>query len=191
MPLDGRLQSQYGTVTLLVTGGSLGALRINRATIDAVERWRNRDDLAVRHSVGTRDWDVIHADEVDPGVLQYLPVVYDDDLPRTLAAADIAVGRAGASTCFEFAAAGLPAILVPSPYVTANHQTGNARHLTEAGAAVMIPDAELDGARLAVEVDTLLADPARLDAMAAAMHAFSRPRAADDIAALVEAHARD
>lgn len=175
---------------LLVTGGSLGALRINRATVDAVARWKDRDDLAVRHAVGTRDWDVIDALHVDAGRLQYLPVVYDDDLPRTLAAADIAVGRAGSSTCFELAAAGLPAILVPSPYVTADHQTGNARHLEAAGAAVLVPDAELDGERLAREVDALLSDPARLAAMAQAMHGFSRPHAAEDIAALAEAHAR-
>ena len=180
-----------GRRVVLVTGGSLGALRINRATVDAVGRWKDRDDLAVRHAVGTRDWDVVHADRVEPGQVQYLPVVYDDDLPRSLAAADLAVGRAGSSTCFELAAASLPAILVPSPYVTADHQTGNARHLERAGAAVMIADAELDGARLVGEVDALLADPGRLDAMAKAMHAFSRPNAAADIAAIAEAHARD
>ena len=182
---------EAGRRVVLVTGGSLGALRINRATVDAVRRWKDRDDLAVRHSVGTRDWDVVHADRVDPGRVQYLPVVYDDDLPRTLAAADVAVGRAGSSTCFELAAAGLPAILVPSPYVTADHQTGNARHLENAGAAVVIPDAELDGARLVHEVDALLADTVRLGAMAKAMHSFSRPDAASDIAALAEQHARD
>ena len=179
-----------GRRLVVVTGGSLGALRINRATVEAVARWKDRDDLAVRHSVGERDWKVIHADGVEHGRVQYLPVVYDDDFPRTLAAADLAVGRAGSSTCFEFAGAGLPAVLVPSPYVTADHQTGNARHLEAAGAAVMIPDAELDGERLAREVDGLLGDASRLEAMAKAMRSFSRPNAAGDIAALAEAHAR-
>jgi UDP-N-acetylglucosamine--N-acetylmuramyl-(pentapeptide) pyrophosphoryl-undecaprenol N-acetylglucosamine transferase len=81
-------------------------------------------------------------------------------------------------------------VLVPSPFVTADHQTANARHMADAGAAVVVPDAELTGARLVDEVDALLADPGRLAAMSAAARAAARPRAADDIAALVEAHAR-
>jgi UDP-N-acetylglucosamine--N-acetylmuramyl-(pentapeptide) pyrophosphoryl-undecaprenol N-acetylglucosamine transferase len=102
----------------------------------------------------------------------------------------VAVCRSGSSTSFELLAAGLPAVVVPSPYVTADHQTANARHLVEAGAAVLVPDAELDGARLVAEVDALLADPARLARMAAAAKAAARPHAAADIAALVEEHAR-
>jgi UDP-N-acetylglucosamine--N-acetylmuramyl-(pentapeptide) pyrophosphoryl-undecaprenol N-acetylglucosamine transferase len=80
--------------------------------------------------------------------------------------------------------------LVPSPYVTADHQTANARHLVDAGAAVLVPDGELDGDRLAAEVDGLLADPVRLDRMARAARAAARPDAAAAIAALVEEHAR-
>jgi undecaprenyldiphospho-muramoylpentapeptide beta-N-acetylglucosaminyltransferase len=179
-----------GRRMVLVTGGSLGALRLNEATLAALDAWHDRADLAVRHIVGDRDWDKLHADaRTDTGSLQYLPVRYDDDMPRTLAAADLAVTRAGSSTCFELAAAGLPAILVPSPYVTADHQTANARHMTDAGAAVVVRDDELSAGRLAAEVDGLLADPDRLAAMADAMHAFARPQAADEIAALAEAHA--
>jgi UDP-N-acetylglucosamine--N-acetylmuramyl-(pentapeptide) pyrophosphoryl-undecaprenol N-acetylglucosamine transferase len=74
--------------------------------------------------------------------------------------------------------------------VTADHQTANARHLERAGAAVVVPDAELDGARLVAEVDALLDDPRRLSGMAAAARAAARPDAADAIAALVEEHAR-
>jgi undecaprenyldiphospho-muramoylpentapeptide beta-N-acetylglucosaminyltransferase len=180
-----------GRRLVLVTGGSLGALRINEATVGALDRWKDRDDLAVRHVVGSRDWEVIRAEEhVGTSAVQYLPVRYDDDMPQTLAAADVAVSRAGSSTCFEFAAVGLPAVLVPSPFVTADHQTANARHLERAGAAVVVPDDELDAGRFASEVDRLLADPARLDAMAGAMRAFARPGAADEIAALAEEHAR-
>jgi UDP-N-acetylglucosamine--N-acetylmuramyl-(pentapeptide) pyrophosphoryl-undecaprenol N-acetylglucosamine transferase len=118
-------------------------------------------------------------------------VRYDDDMPRTLAAADIAVSRAGSSSCFELAAAGLPAVLVPSPFVTADHQTANARQLEAAGGAVVVCDDELTGTQLVAEVDALLADPAKLSAMADAMHRFARPKAADEIAALAEEHARD
>jgi UDP-N-acetylglucosamine--N-acetylmuramyl-(pentapeptide) pyrophosphoryl-undecaprenol N-acetylglucosamine transferase len=80
---------------------------------------------------------------------------------------------------------------VPSPFVTADHQTANARHLERAGAAVVVPDAELDGQRLASEVDVLLADRRRLDRMSLAARDAAQPDAADDIAALVERYARD
>jgi len=100
------------------------------------------------------------------------------------------VCRAGSGTCFELAAAGLPSILVPSPYVTADQQTGNARRLEAVGAAVVVPDDELDGDRLVTEVDALLADAEGRRAMAAAARAWARPDAADAIAALAEEHAR-
>jgi UDP-N-acetylglucosamine--N-acetylmuramyl-(pentapeptide) pyrophosphoryl-undecaprenol N-acetylglucosamine transferase len=82
-------------------------------------------------------------------------------------------------------------VLVPSPFVTADHQTANARHLERAGAAVVVPDPGLDGERLAFVVDALLADAPRLSRMAAAARAAAAPGAADEIAALVERHARD
>jgi undecaprenyldiphospho-muramoylpentapeptide beta-N-acetylglucosaminyltransferase len=178
---------------VLVFGGSLGALRINRAALDAARRWAARADLHVRHVIGTRDWAEITAGGPPvpaDGPLRYQAVEYDDDMPTSLAAADVAVCRSGASTSFELLAVGLPAVLVPSPFVTADHQTANARHIERAGAAVVVPDAELDGERLAVEVDALLADPARLERMGAAGRAAARPDAADAIAALVEEHAR-
>ena len=174
---------------LLVFGGSLGALRLNQALVDATARWTRRSDLAVHHVVGRRDWGTLAA-PTEVGSLALRQVEYEDDMPAALAAADLAVCRAGSSTCFELAAAGLPAILVPSPHVTADQQTGNARHLVEAGAAVLLPDAEVDGARLAEEVDALLVDPARLAAMSSAARSWARPRAAEDIAALAEEHAR-
>jgi UDP-N-acetylglucosamine--N-acetylmuramyl-(pentapeptide) pyrophosphoryl-undecaprenol N-acetylglucosamine transferase len=111
-------------------------------------------------------------------------------MPTALAAADVAVCRAGSSTTFELAAAALPAVMVPSPNVTGDHHTANARFMAAAGAAVVVPDAELDGARLVAEVDALLADPARLAAMGAAARSVARPNAAADIAALAEEHAR-
>lgn len=176
---------------VLVMGGSLGALRINRAVLDALPGWAHRADLAVHHVVGARDWAQISAEvPTERGALEYRAVRYEDDVPAALAAADLVVCRAGSSTCFELAAAGVPAILVPSPYVTADQQTRNAERLAAAGAAVVVPDAELDGARLVAEVDALLADPARTEAMAAAARAWATPTAAEDIADLAEAHAR-
>jgi undecaprenyldiphospho-muramoylpentapeptide beta-N-acetylglucosaminyltransferase len=176
---------------LLVFGGSLGALRINQAVLAALAEWRERADLTVHHVVGARDWDVISASvPTDVGQVQYRAVRYEDDMPAALAAADLAVCRSGSSTCFELAAVGLPAILVPSPYVTADQQTHNARRLVDAGGAVLVPDAELDGARLVAEVDRLLADDRHRAEMAAAARGWARPNAAAAIAALAEDAAR-
>lgn len=188
-----KLDVEPGRRLVLVFGGSLGALRINQATVDAARLWAGRSDLHVRHVIGSRDWQVITAGgpPVPPGApLHYEALEYDDDMPTSLAAADLVVCRSGASSSFELLAAGLPSVLVPSPFVTADHQNANARHLAEAGAAVVVPDGELDGARLVAEVDALLADPARLATMSHAARAASRPDAADAIAALAEEHAR-
>jgi undecaprenyldiphospho-muramoylpentapeptide beta-N-acetylglucosaminyltransferase len=189
-----KLDVYVGRKVVLIFGGSLGALRINEAARDAARRWSSRTDLHVRHIVGSRDWPEISKSLAATlkmgGPLRYQAVEYDDDMATSLAAADLAVCRSGASTSFELLAAGLPAIVVPSPYVTADHQTANARHMEALGAAVVIPDAELDGGRLIAEVDALLEDPARLAAMSAAAKAASRPQAAADIAKLAEEHAR-
>jgi UDP-N-acetylglucosamine--N-acetylmuramyl-(pentapeptide) pyrophosphoryl-undecaprenol N-acetylglucosamine transferase len=107
-----------------------------------------------------------------------------------MAAADLAVCRSGSSTCFELAAVGLPAVLVPSPNVTDDHQTANALQVEAAGGAVVIADAELDGGRLTTEVDALLAEPERLDRLAAGLRGFARRDAAERVADLVEEHAR-
>lgn len=180
-----------GRRLLLVFGGSLGALRINRAVLDALPRWSHRSDLSVHHVVGARDWEeVSSALPTDLGQLEYRPVRYEDHMPAALAAADLAVCRSGSSTCFELAAVGLPAVLVPSPVVTADQQTRNAEQLVAAGGAVLVADAELDGARLVLEVDRLLGDDAGRAAMAQAALACARPDAAGAIAALAAEHAR-
>jgi UDP-N-acetylglucosamine--N-acetylmuramyl-(pentapeptide) pyrophosphoryl-undecaprenol N-acetylglucosamine transferase len=100
---------------------------------------------------------------------------------EALAAADLAVARAGGSV-LELAAAGLPAILVPYPHATADHQTSNARFMERAGAAVVVGDSDLDGPRLAREVAALLRAPQRMTEMSRAAHAASRPDAAERIA---------
>lgn len=180
-----------GRRLLLVFGGSLGALRLNEAVLAALPSWRDRGDLAVHHVVGERDWaQISSAAPDDLGLLEYRAVRYEDDMPGALAAADLAVCRSGSSTCFELAAVGLPSVLVPSPHVTADQQTQNARRLVDAGGAVLVPDGELDGPRLVAEVGALLADGPRLAAMATAARAWARPEAAGAIAALAEERAR-
>jgi undecaprenyldiphospho-muramoylpentapeptide beta-N-acetylglucosaminyltransferase len=179
-------------------GGSLGALRINTAVEHARALWRQRADLALYHVVGARDWDLVDAgsdgDDSGDGVgerLLYRPVRYEDRMELVLAAADVAVCRAGATSVAELAAVGLPAVLVPLPRAPGDHQTANARALADVGAAVLVPDGELDGARLVVEVDALLAEPDRLERMAAAAAAAGRRDAGERVADLVEEHARD
>ena len=110
-----------------------------------------------------------------------------DHFGDALAAADLAVSRAG-GTVWELAAAGTPAILVPYPYATADHQTLNARHFERGGGAVVLPDAEVD--RVPALVAELLADPARLTSMRESMLALGRPDAADVVADELVALAR-
>ena len=180
-------------VVVLAFGGSLGARRINRAVVGLVERWADRTDVAVRHVVGERDWDDPTARGEEPagsGGILYRPVRYEDDMPTALAAADLVVARAGATTVAELAVLGLPSILVPLPIATADHQTANARGLVELGAARLVPDAELDVDRLVDELGPLVGERATREAMGDAARALGRPDAADRVADLVEEHAR-
>jgi UDP-N-acetylglucosamine--N-acetylmuramyl-(pentapeptide) pyrophosphoryl-undecaprenol N-acetylglucosamine transferase len=193
-PARARLGLPDDRVVVVSFGGSLGARRINRAVTGLVERWAGRTDLAVRHVVGERDWDdsTARGEERNgaTGIL-YRPVRYEDDMPTTLAAADVVVARAGATTVAELAVLGLPSILVPLPIATADHQTANARHLVDLGAARLVPDAELDVDRLEAELGPLVTDPDELARMGDGAHRLGRRDAAEQVAALVEEHARD
>jgi len=175
-----------------VFGGSLGALRLNNAVLGALGTWAERDDLSVRHVVGERDWALVtgRVPALPAGGLVYQPVRYDDERELSLAAADLVVSRAGGNTVAELAAVGMPSVLVPLPGAPGDHQSANARYLSEAGAAILVPDDLLSAARLLGEVDGLLADQTRLEAMAKAAAATSRRDAAEAVAVLVEAHAR-
>ena len=109
----------------------------------------------------------------------YVLLASTNEFGAALAAPDIAISRAG-GTVWELAAAGTPAILVPYPHATADHQTQNARHFERGGGAVVVPELELQ--RVPALVDELLADRPRLEAMRAAMLSMARPQAADEIA---------
>src|SRR4051812_22584975 len=164
---------------VLVFGGSLGARRLNEAAPEAFADPGYR----VVHAAGRRGFDALPA----PGP-HYDLRHYISPFGPALLAADLVVARAGGSI-FEIASHGRPAILVPYPHATADHQTGNARWMADAGAAVVVPDAELDARRLRAEVDGLFADPGRLAAMGRASAALARPDAAAAIAAEVRAAA--
>jgi UDP-N-acetylglucosamine--N-acetylmuramyl-(pentapeptide) pyrophosphoryl-undecaprenol N-acetylglucosamine transferase len=173
-----------------VFGGSLGAGRINDAALDLYDRWRDRSDVAVHHVTGSRNYEACSA-RLNvirrPGdALRYELVGYEDHMEHLYARTTVAVCRSGAVTVAELAAAGVPAVLVPLPGAPGDHQTRNAAAFVDAGAAVVVSDDECDGARLDAELRTLLADPARLDAMAAAANGLARPDAAARLADLVE-----
>jgi UDP-N-acetylglucosamine--N-acetylmuramyl-(pentapeptide) pyrophosphoryl-undecaprenol N-acetylglucosamine transferase len=176
-----------------VFGGSLGARRINEAAGQLYDLWRARSDVTIHHVSGATGYDatraVWDAARRDGDTLDYRLVRYEDDMPGLYAATSVAVCRAGATTVAELAAAGVPAVLVPLPGAPGDHQTRNAEALVAAGAAVLVPDAECTGDRLMAELEPLLSEPARLDAMAAAARRLARPAAAADLAALVESAA--
>jgi UDP-N-acetylglucosamine:LPS N-acetylglucosamine transferase len=136
--------------------------------------------LGVLHVAGRRDYPELAARELPAGydLREYLDL---DEFGDALAAADLVVARAGGSV-FEIAASGTPAILVPYPHASADHQTANACWMADAGAAVVIPDGELNARRLALEVTELLDDRERLAAMASASKGLARPHAAREIA---------
>src|SRR5579875_3526778 len=165
---------------VLVFGGSQGARSINHAAIEAFAGARFR----VLHAAGTRDL----PDLVSPGA-HYDLRGYIENFSEALLAADLVVARSGGSV-FEIAAHGRPMVLIPYPHATADHQAANAQYFEKAGAAIVIPDAELTGPRLALEVGGLLADHSRLAAMAHASEAMARPDAAETIAREVLAAAR-
>jgi UDP-N-acetylglucosamine--N-acetylmuramyl-(pentapeptide) pyrophosphoryl-undecaprenol N-acetylglucosamine transferase len=158
-----------------VFGGSLGARSINHAAISAFAQ-PGESGIRVLHAAGERDLPDLAA----PGP-HYDLRGYIGDFGEALAAADLVVARSGGSV-FEIAAHARPAVLVPYPHATADHQTANARYFERAGAAVLIPDAELDGPRLAAVVGGLLADRPRLAAMGRAAGELARPQAAEEIA---------
>jgi UDP-N-acetylglucosamine--N-acetylmuramyl-(pentapeptide) pyrophosphoryl-undecaprenol N-acetylglucosamine transferase len=174
-----RFEIQEDERCVLVFGGSLGARSLNEAALEAFGR---EAPFNVLHVCGRRDYPDLRArlDELGSPP-HYQLEAYIEPFADAYAAADLAVARAGGSV-FELAAAGLPAILAPYPHATADHQSGNARWMADGGAAVVVPDAELDAARLATEVEALLADPERLERMSAAARALSRPAAAERIA---------
>jgi UDP-N-acetylmuramate--alanine ligase len=174
-----RLGLEEGEPCLLVFGGSLGARSLNLA---AVEAFAGREDLAVLHIAGRRDFPELASMLAGRGAPRgYRLVEYVETLAEPLAAADLVLARAGGSIA-EIAAAGKPAVLVPYPHATADHQTSNARWMADAGAAVEIADSEVTPHRLRAEVEALMHDQGRLEAMAEAARQVARPDAASRVA---------
>jgi UDP-N-acetylglucosamine--N-acetylmuramyl-(pentapeptide) pyrophosphoryl-undecaprenol N-acetylglucosamine transferase len=180
--------------TLLVFGGSQGARRINEAALGAYERWRGDERLQVLHLVGPKELPAAEARLEDlrlpeDRVLWRL-VGSTDRMDLAYSVADLALCRAGAATLFEIASAALPAIVVPYPYATADHQRANAQPLVDSKAVVLLLDADCTAGSVGELVDDLLWDESRLGAMSASIHEFARPQAAESLADVVRSVAR-
>lgn len=189
-----RFRIEESVRCLLVMGGSQGARSINFAAIEAfAESGPATTGAPGSHSVAARDFHVLHLAgrrdydelkrrlEAAPHSERYTLLEYEPDLGDVLAACDLALARSGGSI-FEVTAAGRPAILVPYPHATADHQSANAAWMTKAGAAETLPDSELSAAVLRERVPALLGEDSRLRAMATASASLARPDAARRIA---------
>ncbi len=195
----GRARQRFGIASearcLLVMGGSQGARSINLAALEAfAEGGSGPDaefarDFDVIHLAGRRDYEELRERlAAAPCGERYTLLPYEPDLGDVLAACDLVLARSGGSI-FEVIAAGRPAILVPYPHATADHQSANAAWMANAGAAETVADGSLTASLLAERVSSLFADGERLEAMAAAATSLARPDAAARIAAEVLAAA--
>ena len=177
-----------GRLGLLVLGGSRGARSINRAVVAALPRLAAlTPSPLIVHQTGPEEHEAVaRAYAEHPGLAADVSPFLDDMWQR-VAAADLVVCRAGATTLAELAAAGRPVILVPFPFAADDHQRANAEAVRDAGAAVMIEDRDLDGERCATEIAQLANDRPRRDRMAAAARSLARPDAAERIADVADA----
>jgi UDP-N-acetylglucosamine--N-acetylmuramyl-(pentapeptide) pyrophosphoryl-undecaprenol N-acetylglucosamine transferase len=185
-----RLDLEPTRTTLLVLGGSQGARSINSAVTGAATAWKALD-IQIVHVTGHRGLDEalewwrsqgVEPEDEEAGV-RVVPFL--DDMADAYAAADVVVSRAGATTIAELSVLGIPAVLVPYPHATAQHQRGNAEALERAGAATMLLDRDLTPDVVAAAVADIVSDTARAGRMAQAARAWARPEAAEALARLV------
>ena len=169
--------------------GSLGARHMNEVVTDMLPLMQGQQDFRMIHSIGTQYQEEVAEKlsrlQVDPASCNAELRSYIYDMPRVMAAADLILCRAGASTLAELSYMGKPVIIVPSPNVTNNHQEKNARVLENAGGAKVFLEGEFDAASLLQEIRDLLADPDGLERMSAAMAQLSVPDATDKICDLI------
>ncbi len=176
---------------LLVFGGSLGARHLNQGVAALKSKLLSRRDLYVIHSTGKGEYDSVVQElaltQEESARWRVMP--YIDRMGEALAAADLVLSRAGASSVAEIAALAVPSVLVPYPFATADHQTTNARYLVDAGAAVLLPDEKIDTPEFEDDLLGLVDDPARRQAMRDAARGLAQDKAALALADQVESAA--
>ncbi|MGH2694012.1 MAG: undecaprenyldiphospho-muramoylpentapeptide beta-N-acetylglucosaminyltransferase [Actinomycetota bacterium] len=168
--------------TLIFFGGSQGARTINDAASGLAAAWADRADRQVLHITGR----AAAAEERPETNLVYRAVPFAERMVEAYAVADLAVCRGGATTVAELCVVGLPAIIVPYPFHRDRQQERHGRILEEAGAAIVLPDGDATGERVAAEADRLLEDGPRLKRMSEAARLRARPDAAARLASLVQ-----
>ncbi|MHB8500204.1 MAG: undecaprenyldiphospho-muramoylpentapeptide beta-N-acetylglucosaminyltransferase [Candidatus Acidiferrales bacterium] len=171
---------------LLVTGGSQGALPINRTVVDAMDRLAERkNELSIVHQTGERDYNAVRTAyarrEINAEVAPFLT-----NMAERFAWADVIVCRAGAITAAEIAAAGRAAIFIPFGAATDSHQLRNAQEMQRAGAGQLIPEKELTAERLTSEIFSLIDQPDHIEKQSNAARSLARPHATRDIVNLIE-----
>ncbi|MGH9639555.1 MAG: undecaprenyldiphospho-muramoylpentapeptide beta-N-acetylglucosaminyltransferase [Candidatus Acidiferrales bacterium] len=171
---------------ILITGGSRGALPINRAVISSLDLLAARkNQLFIVHQTGERDYNAVRVAYEKLGLqAEVLPFI--ENMAQRFAQADLIVCRSGAITVAEVAASGRAAIFIPFGASTDAHQTRNAAAMQDAGAARLLPQEELTPERLTTEIFTLLDQPQRIREMENRAQALARPRAVEDIVDLLE-----
>ena len=173
-------------LSLFITGGSQGAHVLNLRVAEAVELLAPQigHKLRVFHQTGVKDQPEIAAryEKLRPYGLEAEAVAFIDDMPRAYAGADLLICRAGATTIAELTVCKKPAILVPFPFAADDHQTVNARAMVDAGAAMLMPEKDLTGQKLADAIAEIESDRARLQKMSRASGLLGRPEAAREIA---------
>lgn len=173
---------------LLVIGGSQGARILSQVVPAAVAALPEtlRGHLRVAHQARAEDLPAVVAAYADAGVRAEVEQFFTD-IPRRLSEAQLVISRSGASSVADISVIGRPSILIPFAAATGDHQTANARGLVEAGAAVLIAEAQLDAPGLSAQMAAVLQDPRRAEDMARKAQAQGRPDATDRLVALVEA----
>lgn len=174
-------------VQLVVFGGSLGARHINQALVAAKDALLSVDNLYVYHITGPKDLDEVKKalNLTSEQEKRWRIVGYEDQMGKVLAGADCVVSRAGATSLAELSALEKPALLVPFPYATADHQTMNARAVVEAGAAFMVSDSELDSSVFQDKLLELVTQSDTRSAMKQAASSFETSNAAAKLADIV------
>jgi UDP-N-acetylglucosamine--N-acetylmuramyl-(pentapeptide) pyrophosphoryl-undecaprenol N-acetylglucosamine transferase len=174
---------EVGRPTIVVTGGSQGAKRLNELCAQAAANLPAQTQ--VLHIAGALDFQRVS--EITQGREGYKVLGFCDQMPSAYAVADLVIARSGASSLTEISIAGHPSILVPFPYAADDHQTRNAEVFANAGAAVLVQERDLDAEKLAELTTSILQDLPTYKRMAKAARALAVPDAADRVCAAIEA----
>ncbi|MBG02331.1 MAG: undecaprenyldiphospho-muramoylpentapeptide beta-N-acetylglucosaminyltransferase [Acidimicrobiaceae bacterium] len=174
-------------VLCVVTGGSLGAHKINTALVGSIPHLKEIGPITIYHIVGRRDWGEVSPFKAElTQLVDYRPVEYEYDMPSVLRAADLVISRAGGSITAEISALGLPAILIPLSNAPGDHQTANANSLVTSGSARLLSDSNCDSTTLAELIKSLIENPQELEKMQRSAQKNDHNNASELLADVIE-----